>query len=340
MINHFERYKNVKSNLIVGEENPDATPLVTIAIPTYKRPKYLKEAIDSALNQKDFHDYEVIVVDNDPDNEFHTEKLISTYPKGKIKYYRNEKNIGMFGNWNRCVELCKGKWVSLLHDDDYLYNNFLATWHKEKEKINSDYLMFSYDRDDKDNLVNSTGSMLFKTLKMPINKILRFNEINRRLKRVDFVLTFHSCCLGTVMNREKFISVGGYDENFYPGADWAFWIQSLNKDVSIYKHAKKVALYKTKVKGEVSKKLAFSVIDRHVNIVEFALGNKNNLITRTIANAIKECCAYNAFRLGHISQNELKQKTTNITKSFTVVYLFKIYYFVYKVFFFMSRNER
>ena len=148
MSNHFERYKNVKSNLIIGKEDPNAAPLVTIAIPTYKRAKYLKEAIDSALNQKDFHDYEVIVVDNDPENEFHVEKLISTYPKDKIKYYRNEKNIGMVGNWNRCIELSEGKWVSLLNDDDYLKNNFLSDWYQMMKKNKSDYLMFSVDVSD------------------------------------------------------------------------------------------------------------------------------------------------------------------------------------------------
>ena len=44
---------------------------------------------------------------------------------GKLRYYKNVQNIGLFGNWNRCFQLACGKWVVLLHDDDLIFDDFL-----------------------------------------------------------------------------------------------------------------------------------------------------------------------------------------------------------------------
>ena len=43
----------------------------------------------------------------------------------KLLRYKNEKNLGIYGNWNRCLQLARGKWYTMLHDDDLLSNNFL-----------------------------------------------------------------------------------------------------------------------------------------------------------------------------------------------------------------------
>jgi hypothetical protein len=40
--------------------------------------------------------------------------------------YKNEFNIGLYGNWNKCLTLAKGKWITILNDDDLLENNFLT----------------------------------------------------------------------------------------------------------------------------------------------------------------------------------------------------------------------
>ena len=53
----------------------------------------MKEAVDSALNQIGFDEYDVIVVDNDPDRDDETEKLMLNYNNPKLSYYKNMKNI-------------------------------------------------------------------------------------------------------------------------------------------------------------------------------------------------------------------------------------------------------
>lgn len=103
-------------------------PLVSVVIPTFKRPLLLGEAVGSVLSQDCDQPFELVIVDNDPDSRAH-EALIARYPELRsrpFRYYRNPTNIGMFGNFNRCLLLARGEWTTLLNDDDLLDANFLS----------------------------------------------------------------------------------------------------------------------------------------------------------------------------------------------------------------------
>lgn len=125
-INNFDKNKEVETILISGNQDTIA-PLVCILIPTFNRDFLLKETILSALNQIDFTDFEIIVVDNNPDRNCNTEKIINEINNTKVIYYKNTRNIGMFGNWNRGFELSRSKWTILLHDDDIISQFYLST---------------------------------------------------------------------------------------------------------------------------------------------------------------------------------------------------------------------
>lgn len=98
--------------------------LVTIAIPAYKR-TYLAEAIRSALSQT-YSNIELLVVDDDSPNDL--KPIIDGFHDARIKYYRNERNLGSLNvvkNWNRCLELAQGQYFVLLCDDDMLEPDFV-----------------------------------------------------------------------------------------------------------------------------------------------------------------------------------------------------------------------
>lgn len=123
--NHFDDIKDVESIIVQGN-NFEHKPLLSITIPTYKRVATLKYTLESAINQKGNHDYEIIVVDNNPEREDATEIFMRNYSSvSNLKYYKNAKNIGMGGNWCRCIDLANGTWVTLLHDDDLIVNDYL-----------------------------------------------------------------------------------------------------------------------------------------------------------------------------------------------------------------------
>jgi glycosyltransferase involved in cell wall biosynthesis len=124
IVDNFAKTAHVSSTPIFAAECT-TIPRVTIAIPTYRRAELLREALESALCQQDYEEYDVIVVDNDPDADRGTERVVSSFPRRRLSYYRNSANLGMAGNWNRCFELARGAYVVLLHDDDILFPSFL-----------------------------------------------------------------------------------------------------------------------------------------------------------------------------------------------------------------------
>ena len=94
-------------------------PKVSIGLPVYNGEKYLRFALDAILRQ-DFGDFEVIVSDNASSDA--TQAICQEFAAkdGRIRYLRNEANIGATANYNRVFELAHGeffKWAS--HDDEF-----------------------------------------------------------------------------------------------------------------------------------------------------------------------------------------------------------------------------
>lgn len=102
---------------------PDES-LVSICIPTYNRAGMVGKAIDSALAQS-YTNIEVLVVDNASGDDI--ESVIAGYDDTRLRFFKNKENLGLFGNFNRCIELSKGKYIHILNSDDYIDSNFTKT---------------------------------------------------------------------------------------------------------------------------------------------------------------------------------------------------------------------
>lgn len=98
-------------------------PLLTVAIPTRNRPDYLRQSLQSVLDQ-DFEDKRVIVMDNAPEVE--VEYVARELGGDKVEYIKFEENLGIIGGWNRAVEACDTKYLSIFHDDDVMLPGFLS----------------------------------------------------------------------------------------------------------------------------------------------------------------------------------------------------------------------
>ncbi len=221
--NNFLKIKHVKSKLISGNLNYNENPLVTIAIPTYKRYNLLKEALDSALTQIEFSDYEIIVVENSPDSDTDIEKLLRSYNNPKLLYYKNEENLGVAGNWNRCLELARGKWYVMLHDDDLLSNKFLKEMVGVLDKNPKiSLLMPSHNHIDERDLPNKFNAYWVK-LKLK-RKLMSFEKKLRKLSEWDYILKNPvGGPVGIIMKRENAVKLGGFNEDHYPSFDYVFF---------------------------------------------------------------------------------------------------------------------
>jgi glycosyltransferase involved in cell wall biosynthesis len=97
---------------------------VSVCIPVYNRSIQVLDAIQSALDQT-IDGLDVLVIDNCSDDG--TWQAICAIQDPRLRVMRNECNLGLFGNFNRCGELASGRYVLFLCSDDRLAPGFLAT---------------------------------------------------------------------------------------------------------------------------------------------------------------------------------------------------------------------
>jgi glycosyltransferase involved in cell wall biosynthesis len=93
----------------------NGNPAVSVCIPTYNRAGMLKEAVEAVLAQT-FRDFELIVSDNASTDE--TGSVMKLFDDPRIRYVKNERNIGHRENWNQCLSLARGEYIALIPDDD------------------------------------------------------------------------------------------------------------------------------------------------------------------------------------------------------------------------------
>lgn len=104
--------------------NPDL-PLVSIGIPTYNRAdRNLSKVIERALGQT-YPNLEVIVSDNCSSD--HTPALVGGIADPRLRYFRQQSNIGPINNFNFCLNKAKGKYFLLFHDDDMIDEDFIES---------------------------------------------------------------------------------------------------------------------------------------------------------------------------------------------------------------------
>ena len=101
----------------------DAEPLITVIIPTFRRPKLLRRAILSVLNQT-FSTFQVCVYDNASNDN--TQQVVTELAEtdSRIKYYCHEQNIGALANFNYGLKEVNTPFFSFLDDDDLLLPHF------------------------------------------------------------------------------------------------------------------------------------------------------------------------------------------------------------------------
>lgn len=89
-------------------------PTITVAIPSYNKEAQIARAIESVLENAPEID-RIIVVDNHSTDR--TLEIAKRY-EPRVTCFQNEENIGMSGNFNRCIELCTTDWLMIFHADD------------------------------------------------------------------------------------------------------------------------------------------------------------------------------------------------------------------------------
>ena len=175
-------------------------------------------------------------MENPNDTTYAAESMLLDEFRGQITYYQNSQNIGGFNNWNRCLELARGKWICLLHSDDELLPQYLSVMQKlvTNPSYKEAYLIGGADCAD-----GHISSIIYpKSITQKI--ISKFYSQSRLLHKQmqpqkigNFIILPPSAVLH---NRVKCIGIGGYDENEFPSADMIFFNRAgISGDVYCYR---------------------------------------------------------------------------------------------------------
>lgn len=185
-------------------------PKVSVIITCYNYEKFVREAIESVLNQE-FQDFEIIFI-NDGSTDKSAEIVKDYIASGKIIYLEQE-NKGQTSAKNEGVKRARGKFLAFLDADD--------AW--EKEKLTEQLQLFS----------NPEVGVVYSASK---NVDVNGNQIGvgwgdgfftpRRGKITEFLIFENFIPFSSgIIRRECFEKVGNFNEHLKMGIDWDLWLR-------------------------------------------------------------------------------------------------------------------
>ena len=114
--NDYEQKQQIAKNILNGDDGIEREKgLVSIIMPSYNTESYIKETIQSVLNQT-YQNWELIIVDDcSADN---TDEVLGTIKDPRIRYFKNDKNSGAAVSRNKALREARGQWIAFLDSDD------------------------------------------------------------------------------------------------------------------------------------------------------------------------------------------------------------------------------
>lgn len=194
-------------------------PKISVCIPTYNRAGYLSQCLASILDQT-FQNFEVIVSDNCSTDA--TGETVRAFGDARVRYVRNDSNIGAFRNMNRCLDMACGDYVCILHDDDLYAPRFLE---REAEML---------DRHPSAGFVHCSVYEIDAagTRRRLVRAFSQDCLVESKREFVRYLGGHNVCCSTVMVRRDLYRRVGAFDTDLLC-SDWLMWLQfSLMADVA------------------------------------------------------------------------------------------------------------
>ena len=177
-------------------------PLISICIPAYNSAAYILRTIESALNQT-YRNLEVVVVDDKSTDN--TVDVVNSIKDDRVRLVCNESNLGMTGNWNKCINEAKGEYIKLIPADDVIYETCL-----EKSmavlQANEDVSLVLVGTD----LINNDDKIIGAYAHWPKEGIFDGRKISKKSVMLNNFFGNPVCAL---FRKSDFDKTGGFDED-------------------------------------------------------------------------------------------------------------------------------
>ena len=187
------------------------SPKVTVLMSVYNGEKYLREAMESILNQT-FTDFEFLII-NDGSTD-RTAEILQSYDDPRIKIINNEENMGLTKSLNKGLLIARGDYIARQDADDI---SMLERLGKEIDflETHQDYAVVGTFA----KILNKNSDVIHRG-DMPIENA----QIREFLKRDNCIAH------GSAMIRKKCLrDVGHYDESMARSQDYDLWLRLSKK---------------------------------------------------------------------------------------------------------------
>lgn len=182
-------------------------PLVSVIMPAYNCEKYIEEAIHSVMTQT-YKEWELIIIDDGSvDSTVETIKQILN-KENRIRFFKNEKNIGVSKTRNRGISLANGEWIAFLDSDDKWRKDKLEKQMIHAEKLSVDFLFTG------SSYINEEGKFYKGIFEVP-------EEVDYKKLRTHNVIS----CSSVIIKKRFFRHVKMENDDMHE--DYALWLQIL-----------------------------------------------------------------------------------------------------------------
>lgn len=183
---------------------------VSVVMSVYNGEKYLREAIDSVLNQT-FKDFEFIIINDGSTDE--TQEILESYNDSRIILI-HQKNMGLTKSLNKGIALAKGEYIARQDADDISMPERLEKQIEFLKHHKSIILLGTAAQ-----IIDEKGVHLYTT-EYPCD----YSSIRKAMKHNNYFIH------GSVMfRRQYFFEVGGYRELFFTAQDCDLWLRFIER---------------------------------------------------------------------------------------------------------------
>lgn len=196
--------------------------MVVVYIPLRNGEKYILKAISSVLSQG-YSDFELRIVENgsrDSSREI-IKQFIGTIQDPRITSYDNSQNPGIANNWNWCIRNCNRKYFVLLHQDDELCPDYLATMIDFMEE-HREYSLSYCDTV----IINKEGN-LTTSISDIIKRYYRKHKISLDTNLKELFKIPLIPCPTIVYRKSSVDKIGCFNESYRNELDWEYQLRTV-----------------------------------------------------------------------------------------------------------------
>lgn len=234
-------------------------PLVSICIPTYNSGEFILRTVESALNQT-YRNLEVVVVDDQSGDN--TVDVVKSIKDDRVRLICNETNLGMTGNWNKCINESRGEYIKLIPADDIIYETCIEKSVKIL-KENEDVSLVLVGTD----LINNDDKIIGAYAHWPKEGIFDGRKIAKKSVMLNNFFGNPVCAL---FRKADFDKTGGFDEDIPYILDFDLWIglSALGKSAFIKEKLSAFRVRKDSNTGKLTGKGSKDYTAEHVRLLD------------------------------------------------------------------------